>query len=127
MLYFPMLIDVELLDILKKADQGCPKCQYIMADHYKNGIGVPKDRNKAKHYYKSLASHDPRNLDFIDTCYSSLLILIAYMDYTDNEDEEAVKYFNLAKAYIRDNYPTDEAEKMILKSEADKYMSVIEL
>ena len=122
-----MLIDSENLHILQKADQGCPKCQYIMAMDYLKGRGVPKDDTKAKHYLKLTAAHNPEELDFIGECYSMLLFNIAYTEYVDKQDEEAVKYFNLAKAYIRDNYPTDEAEKMILKSEADKYMSVIEL
>ena len=43
-----MLIDAKLLPYLKSADDGCPKCQYIMADHYRNGIGVPKDREKSQ-------------------------------------------------------------------------------
>lgn len=122
-----MLIDVELLDILKRADLGCPKCQYVMAIYYSNGKGVPKDKHKAKHYFKLTAANDPEELSFIGECYSMLLLNIAYREFVDEQDQEALKYFNLAKDYIRNNYPPDEAEKMILNSKADKYLSVIDV
>ncbi len=122
-----MLVDVEILPYLLKADNGCPKCQYIMADHYKHGIGVPKDRERAKYYYKLLASNDPENLTFLDTCYSTLLLLIGYLDYTDNNDAEAAKYFNLAASYIRSNYAPQIAAQKIAASKLEKYMSTIKL
>jgi TPR repeat protein len=120
-----MIIDAEYLPYLEGADEGCPKCQYIMADHYMYGIGVPKDREKGKYYYKLLASNHPKDLRFLDACYSTLLLLIAYKEYADNNYDEAVKYFNSAMTYINQNYPPEEAKKLIKESEINKYMSVI--
>ena len=122
-----MLIDSKYLPILKDADAGCPHSQFVIATYHFRGMKVPKNLEVAKHYYKLLADNAPEDLSFLDICYSQLLLHIGYLHYADKQDEEAVKYFNLAKAYIRDNYPTDEAEKMILESEADKYMSVIDM
>ena len=81
-----MLILVEKLDILRKAELGCPRCQFIMAMSYNRG-----------------------------------------MEYANRNDEEAVKFFDLARSYIKDNYPREEAEAMILDSEMDKFISVIDL
>lgn len=122
-----MLIDVKKLPYLLQANKGCPKSQYIMADHYKNGIGMPRNRGKAKYYYKLLASHDPKDLTFMETCYGSLLVLIAYLHYNDREDEEATTYFKLAASYYRNNFHPLEAEAKIREANIEKYLTSIAL
>ena len=98
-----------------------------MADYYKHGIGVSKDRERAKHYYKLLAAHDPKELEFMDSCYGGLLVLIAYLHYNDREDEEAAKYFNLATCYFRNNFSPQEAEEKISDANIEKYMASMEI
>jgi TPR repeat protein len=120
-----MLVDIEILPFLKKAEQGCPKCQYIMADHYMYGKGVPKSREKSKHYYGLLAKHDPSELTFLNACFGTLLLLIGYLHYTDHEDREAAKYFNLAKSYFRKSLSAEEAEQKIQSSNIEKYLASI--
>ena len=121
-----MLIVAENLYILQRADQGCPKCQYIMGDYYMNGIGVPKDLERGKHYYKLLATHAPKDLSFLDSCYSSLLRYIGYLEYDDGQATEARKYLSLAASYIRENYPPDEAEKKIFNANIEQLLATIE-
>jgi TPR repeat protein len=117
-----MLIDVRKLPYLLNAEKGCPKSQYIMADHYKNGIGVPRDREKAKYFYTLLASQDPKDLDFMDTCYGSLLVLIAYMHINDDDSPGAIEYLQKAKDFYIKNYPKEEANEKILDAKIEKYM-----
>ncbi len=93
-----------------------------MADHYMYGIGVPKDRERSKYYYKLLAEHVPEDLTFLNACYGTLLLLIGYLDYTDRQDEEATKYFNLAASYFKDNLPPAEAEEKIRDANIEKYL-----
>ncbi len=107
-----------------RADQGFPKSQYIMADHYKNGIGVEKDRDRAKHYYKLLAEHNPSQLEFMNCTYAELLYLIGLMEFNDGKNGEARKYFIRAKEYLEQNYPPPEYNRILENMEMDKYLEL---
>lgn len=121
-----MLIDVELLTYLKRADQGCPECQYIMAKAFRHGFNCAKDRERSKYYYQLLVQHSPEALSFLKANHDDFYLLLGYAHCLDGEKELASKYLNLALEYYKVNYPYEVAKQKIQEAEIYKYLDSLE-
>ncbi|MGH1438036.1 MAG: hypothetical protein ACRBG0_26615 [Lewinella sp.] len=115
-----------MVEFIKDAHEGCPKSQYILADCYINGIGVPKHRERAKYYYKLLADNHVDDLEFMECCYGILLLLIAMLEYHDLVTDEAKKYFHKALDYFRKEYTEAELNQITSKYPIEKYLAELD-
>ena len=121
-----MLISVDLLSILRKANQGCPKCQYIMADRYFHGIDVPKSHKYSRIYYEMMLEHSDEELEFTESERGCFYIIIAYQYLKEKDHENSWKFFSKAVDYYRNNYPLSEAEKILEKDQVFARLKEIE-
>lgn len=110
-----MLLDADILKCHQKADAGCPKSQYRIANYYYRGVKVPENREKAKYYYALLASHPAGELNFFTGGYVCILALLGDMHFNDAELDKACYFFHKAIDFLYDNYPQKHAEKIIKK------------
>ena len=110
-----MEYDPEIMPIFKKATEGCPESEFIMAHAFMDGNGVPKDEKMAYLFFMLLATdHNPEELeDILDTDYGTLLALVGMLAFRQEEYENAMKYSKNALNYIWNNYPKEEAIPII--------------
>lgn len=106
-----MLIDVELLPIKCRADEGDPEAQVAIMDAFYIGKGVPVDFAQAKKYLIMLSQNDPDDLPQLG--YGTLLYFIGDACHRLGQMEEANEWYEKSMDYFRETYIEDFANELI--------------
>lgn len=106
-----MLIDVELLPIKSRADEGDHEAQVEMMDAFYMGKGVPVDFAQAKKYLIMLSQNDPDDLPQLG--YGTLLYFIGDACHRLGQMEEANEWYQKSKDYFRETYEDEFGNELI--------------
>ena len=103
------LVDVELLPIIEKAEQGCGISQFQMASYYGLGRnGAPFDREWMRYFLYKLTKHYPKDIpmfysDKSVVAYEELFRHLGVLAYNDGNYRESKKWYKRGIQYIKDN------------------------
>lgn len=92
----------------EKADLGEPKAILDYARHLNY---VEKDEQKANDYYKKLAEFTPEELNFLG--YATFLTYLGRISFDEGDYREAIRWYNKAMNYIKDNYSEEFGREVI--------------
>lgn len=109
------MIDVDLLPLKKRADEGDPKAQYEMAWACWTGKGMSKDIKQAIQYFKKMVQRS--HLELAEYGYNFEVLLISIgMAYADlGITDKAIKWYKNALWFMVEHY-TEEYKDMQIKA-----------
>lgn len=120
-----MLIDVTLLDLKEKAENGELEAQMEMCDAYQFGHKAPVDHHEALYFASRVLNHDRTTLESKGFDYDSFHWMMGQVFHSLNKHFDALLCYQKAVKYIQDTYTVESSERLINKLELRNFIEAI--